>query len=406
MKITVDSREFAECMGKIQPAVSVTKEKKETVEGSIQLMVTKEKKVAEGYVGLAVAYDGKKQLMSMFLASELEMEEKKKDINVSGKRLCDISAAMNNGNEVPMTLTVDKNCLIKKGGSEVHVPLGEEPVIIFPTNDWYLRTSVDTKALTDLLAKGARFFKPGDEGSVGNVCICFDMEKKKLWISSTDAFKLAFYGMDAEYEASKLLKKMDEEGAEPSATLDKEGGLLKVEVDGEQMKVLAKFLAGKNTEICVYEKYLYFKSGTDIALFMVKDVSGGKKYAITGVVDMEKGHSRSGMIHMAPKDVLDALTVFDVANQGEDPFVYIMRDESGALCLSTKGKISKTLVACEIKGEFKEMVLNSKILRQVVMNYEKDDTMIVFTGTSEESVIIKDKEDSEDFNIISRIFVE
>lgn len=141
-------------MGKIQPAVSVTKEKKETVESSIQLMVTKEKKVAEGYVGLAVAYDGKKQLMSMFLASELEMEEKKKDINVSGKRLCDISAAMNNGNEVPMTLTVDKNCLIKKGGSEVQVPLGEEPVIIFPTNDWYLRTSVDTKALTDLLAKG------------------------------------------------------------------------------------------------------------------------------------------------------------------------------------------------------------------------------------------------------------
>lgn len=72
---------------------------------------------------------------------------------------------------------------------------------------------------------------------------------------------------------------------------------------------------------------------------MVKDVSGGKKYAITGVVDMEKSHSRSGMIHMAPKDVLDALTVFDVANQGEDPFVYIMRDESGALCLSTRNTL-------------------------------------------------------------------
>lgn len=62
-------------------------------------------------------------------------------------------------------------------------------------------------------------------------------------MSSTDAFKLAFYGIDAEYEASELLKKMDKEGAEPSATLDKEGSLLKVEVDGEQMKVLAKFLA-------------------------------------------------------------------------------------------------------------------------------------------------------------------
>ena len=405
MKITVDSKEFAGCMGKILPAVSVTKEKKETVESAIQLMVTKEKKVAEGYVGLAVAYDGKKQLLSMFLANELEMEEQKRDIFVSGKRLCDISAAMNNGKDIPMTLTVDKYCLIKKGGSEVQVPLGEEPVIIFPSNDWYLRTSVDTKELTDLFARGARFYKPGDEGSVGNVCICFDMEKNKLQVSSTDTFKLAFYGMDVEYETSELLKKMDEEGAEPSATLDKDGGLLKMEVDGEELKVLAKFLTGKNTEVCVYEKYLYFKSGTDIALFMAKDVSE-KKYALKGVVNMAKNHSRSGVIHLAPKDVLDALTVFDVANQGEDPFVYIMKDESGALCLSTKGKISKTLVACEIKGDFKEMVLNSKFLRQVALNYEKEENMTVFTGASDESVIITDKDDSDDFNIISRISVE
>lgn len=405
MKISVDGKEFAECMGKIQPAVTVTKDKKETVESSIQIMVTKEKKVDEGYVGLAVAYDGKKQLLSMFLANEIEMEEDKKDIFVSGKRLCDVSAAMNNGTEVPMTLTVDKYCLIKKGGSEVQVPLGEEPVIIFPTNDWYLRTSVDTKELTDLLAKGARFYKPGDEGSVGNVCICFDMEKRKVQVSSTDTFKFAFYSLDAECETSELLKKMDEEAAEPSATLGKEGNLLKVEIDGDQMKVLSKFLTGKNTEICVYEKYLYFKSGTDIALFMAKDVSE-KKYALAGVLDMAKNHSRSGIIHVVPKEILDALTVFDVANQGEDPFVYISKDKSGALCLSTKGKISKTLVACEIKGDFKEMVLNSKILRQVVMNYEKDEAMTVFTGAADEAVIITNKDDSEDFNIISRISVE
>lgn len=406
MKISVDSREFAECMGKIQPAVTVTKDKKETVESSIQIMVTKEQRVEKGYVGIAVAYDGKKELLSMFLANELEMEEEKKDIFVSGKRLCDISAAMNNGNEVPMTLMVDKYCLIKKGGSEVQIPLGEEPVIIFPSNDdWYLRTTVDTKELTDLLAKGARFYKPGDEGSVGNVCVCFDMEKDKIQMSSTDTFKFAFYSLDAKFKKGEIIKKMDEEGAEPSATLNREGSLIKVEIDGEQLKVLSKFLDGQNTEICVYEKYLYFKSGTDIALFMAKDVSE-KKYALAGVLDMAKNHSRSGIIHVVPKEILDALTVFDVANQGEDPFVYISRDKSGALCLSTKGKISKTLVACEIKGDFKEMVLNSKILRQVVMNYEKEETMTVFTGAADEAVIITDKDDSEDFNIISRISVE
>lgn len=168
MKITVESSEFAACMGKIQSAVSVTKDKKATVESSVQLSVTKGTKLAEGYAALAIAFDGKKQLLSMFLASEIEMEEDKKDIYVSGKRLCDISAAMNNGKEVPMTLTVDKYCLIKKGGSEVQVPLGEKPVVISPSNDWYLRTSVDTKELTDLFTKGARFYKPGDEGSAGN----------------------------------------------------------------------------------------------------------------------------------------------------------------------------------------------------------------------------------------------
>ena len=287
----------------------------------------------------------------------------------------------------------------------MQVPLGEEPVIIFPSNDWYLRTSVDTRELTELLAKGARFFKPGDEGSVGNVCLCFDMGKKKVQVSSTDTFKLAFYGMDAEFEKSKILKEMEGKDAEPSATLDKDGDLLKVEVDGEQLKVLAKFLSGKNTEICVYEKYLYFKSGMDIALFMAKDVSE-KKYALAGVKNMAENHSRKGAIHVAPKDVLDALTIFDVANQGEDPYVYIARDESGALCLSTKGKISKTLVACEIKGDFQEMVLHSKILRQVTMNYEKEESMVIFTGKSDESILIVDKDDSEDFNIISRISVE
>ncbi len=405
MKITVESSEFAACMGKIQSAVSVTKDKKATVESSVQLSVTKGTKLAEGYAALAIAFDGKKQLLSMFLASEIEMEEDKKDIYVSGKRLCDISAAMNNGKEVPMTLTVEKYCLIKKGGSEVQVPLGEKPVVISPSNDWYLRTSVDTKELTDLFTKGARFYKPGDEGSAGNVCICCDMDRNKFQVSSTDGYKLGFYGMDAEYDKGKLLEQMDGEGAEPLATLDKDGSLLKVEVDGEQIKVLTKFLTGKNTEICVYEKYLYFKSGTDIALFMSKDVSE-KKYALKGVMDGVNSHSRCGILHVVPKDILDALTVFDVANQGEDPFVYMTKDKSGALRLSTKGKISKTLVACEIKGEFEEMVLNSKILRQVVMNYEKEEAMTIFTGTSNEAVIITDQDDSEDFNIISRISVE
>lgn len=402
MKISVDSREFADCMRKIQPAVFVSKDKKDTTEGSIQLMITKEKKMDAGYVGLAVAYDGKKQLFSAFLASEIEMEEVKKDIYISGKRLCDTSMALDNGKELPMVLKVGKDCLMKKGGSEVHLPLGEQPVIIYPSNDWYIRASVDTKEFIDLFTKGARFYRPGDEGSSGDVCICFDIKENRLLISSTDVYKLAFYGMDIKMEKSPNLKKLEEEG---STTLIKKDHFVKMEIDGEQIKILSRFLSGKNTEIFAFEKYLYFKSDSDIALFMAKDV-GEKPYALEAVMNLAQAHSRKCTLHTVPRDILDALTVFDVANQDEAPYVYITKDKSGALCLSTKGKLSKTLVGCEIKGEFMDIVLNSKVLRQVITNYEKDDAVTIFTGTEEEPVLITDKDDSKDFNIITRVSVE
>ena len=56
MKMVVDSKKFAECMKKISPAVEVTKDKKGSMESSIQLMLTK-KKLEDGYFGIAVAYD-------------------------------------------------------------------------------------------------------------------------------------------------------------------------------------------------------------------------------------------------------------------------------------------------------------------------------------------------------------
>ena len=83
-------------------------------------------------------------------------------------------------------------------------------------------------------------------------------------------------------------------------------------------------MTGKNTEICAYEKYLYFKSEADIAMFMIKD-AGDNPYALSGVISMANGHSRASKITALPKDVLEILDVFDVANQGEEPFVYITK---------------------------------------------------------------------------------
>lgn len=389
MKIIVDSAMFAECMRKIQPAVGVSKENKQIIENSVQLTITKQQKIKEGYIGIAVAYDGKKQLFSAFLISELEMEEEKKDVCISGKRLCDISNALDNGNEVAMILEVDKTCLIKKGGNQIQIPLGEAPIVLYPGKDWILGTIVDTKELQNLLFKGGRFYDPAAEGSTSSVCFRFDLENGKLQISSTDIYKLALYGVDTKYEVSDQLK--EEKRSE-----------VVCQIEGEQIKHLGRFLSSKNTEIYLYEKYLYFKSGSDIAMFLIAD-SGDRPYALGAVLAMEEAHSRECKLQIMPKDVLEALTIFDVANQEDEPYVYVTREKNTGICFSTKGKTSKSLVPCKMEGEFKKTVLNSKILRQVIQNYEKDDEMIIHMGKAEEGILLKESEKVKNFNIISKI---
>ena len=114
MKFTVESSRFAECMRKIQPAVGVTKEKKEVTENSVRLTMTKNKRLRKVILAWQSASMGKKQLFSAFLINELEMEEEDYDAYISGKKLCDITNALNNGNEAPLSLEVGKNCIIKK----------------------------------------------------------------------------------------------------------------------------------------------------------------------------------------------------------------------------------------------------------------------------------------------------
>ena len=209
MKLVVDNKEFAECMKKILPAVEVSREKKEAAEGAISLMVTN-RKVGDDYFGIAVAYDGKKQLFCIFRAAELEMEKEKEEVYVSGKRLCDICSAMDNGKEVPLSIEVDKYCLVRKGGSQVQLPLGECPVIINPSDDWYIRTKVSTSELAGLLVKGGRFYRAGADNATADVCIAFDLERGRIHASSTDAYKLGMAGIGAKFEEGDRLKQLTE----------------------------------------------------------------------------------------------------------------------------------------------------------------------------------------------------
>lgn len=418
MKMVVDSKKFAECMKKIQPAVEVTKDKKGNTESSIQLMLTK-RKLEDGYFGIAVAFDGKKQLFSVFCANELEMEEDKKDIYICGKRLCDVSMAMDNGKDIPMILEIDKSCIVKKGGSQVQIPLGEKPVIIYPSDDWYVKTTVATSELLNLLSKGGRFYNPAMDTSVADVCFCFNLDKGTLQVSSTDVFKMGLFGLDVKLDYGKAMESLQKQENKEDAGGEKEAEeeteipptfcmkekRLKLQIDGEQLKGLSRFLdpRSEKTEICVYEKFLYFKCNADIALFLLKDVSE-KPYPLEGLLTLAEGHSKESAIHAVPKDILDALTVFDVANQEAEPHVYITKDKkTGAICLSAKGNTSKTLLACEIEGTFKDIILNSVIFRQVMSSYEKEETVTIYTGKEKESVIITNQKECRDFCILTKV---
>lgn len=189
---------------------------------------------------------------------------------------------------------------------------------------------------------------------------------------------------------------------QPAVGVTKEKKELLYQVDGDQIKILKKFLTGKNTEIRAYEKYLYFKSEADIATSIIKG-AGDNPYALSGVISMADEHSRVSKIIVLPKDILETLDVFDVANQRKDPFAYITKNKSGDLCFSTKAKTYKGIVLYKVEGKFKYMILNSKIFCMVLENYDKEEAVNIYVGDSNESVLLKDAEETEDFNIIIRI---
>lgn len=118
---------------------------------------------------------------------------------------------------------------------------------------------------------------------------------------------------------------------------------------------------------------------------------------------MADEHRRVSKIIVLPKDILETLDVFDVANQRKDPFAYITKNKSGDLCFSTKAKTYKGIVLYKVEGKFKYMILNSKIFCMVLENYDKEEAVNIYVGDSNESVLLKDAEETEDFNIIIRI---
>lgn len=400
MKFKLNSSDFASCMNKIYPAVSITRDKKEVSEGSIRISVNSEQRTEKGHLSIAVAFDGKKQLLCAFLMQELEMEEVTRDIYLSGRRLCEISNVYNNGKDCPTSVEIGKDCHMTNGTSEVRFPLGEENVVLRPEERWITSAVISTDNFLNLLRTAGSFYSPTDD-TMNGICLKYDIKNSKLAISSSDLFKIGYGEIAAEFNSFPLSE--DEEGE--NGTMRDAENVIHV-IEGEQLKILTKFLEGDETELFIYKSQLFVKSVSDIAIFMVKDMSESN-YPLDDIIAIAGNHTGKAKIQMLISDMIDALNVFKVANQEEFPYLHIGKEHDGMIYFQTKGKTGKTLVRAEIEGEVEEIVIHAKLFRQLLSVYPKDAKVILSEGMNEgempEPIIIKQKEGSADFVMLTLV---
>lgn len=386
MKFKVEINEFAGCMRKIQPAVSMAKEKNGVKEGMIYFNILSQQAAKENCLGIAVAFDGKKQLLSAFRVEELEMEEESFNFYLSGKRIYDISQVFASAKGEYLSISIDKTCLIEKGGSHIKIPLGEKPPILQTNEKFLLHATMKTSQLIDAITKGGRFYTTALEDVVSSVCIKYDITEQKMILSSSDTYKIAYCEKKVSYEVNGKEQKQKE--------------IIHL-IEGDELKLLTKFLECEDTDCYIYPNCLYLKSGTDVALILTLEADN--EYPLDAIQTMYDNHSKENKLEVTADEMIEALNVFDAVNQENQPYVHIIREESGLLSFQTKGKTGKTTVNTIVGEEFKEVVLNSKMLRQVINNYEKNKKITLYIGKPDEPVLLKQKEASNDFAILIKI---
>lgn len=394
MKFKLDSSDFAACMNKIYPAVSIVKDKKEVVEGSIRISVNSQQKTDKGHLSIAVAFDSKKQLLCAFLMQELEMEEESRDIYLNGRKIHEISNVFNNGKDCPTNVEISKDCYMSNGTSEVRFPLGQENIVLCPEERYIMSAVVPTNNFLYLLRTAGSFYSPVND-SMNAICLEYNMEEGKLAISSSDLYKIGYGELAVEFNAFPS----NEDGEDVEEEAQKR---VVHSIEGEQLKILMKFLEGDETEMFIYKSQLFVKSASDIAIFLTKDAEEAN-YPLGEILAVASNHTRKAQIQMLVSDMQDALDVFQVANQGEQPYLHIGKEHDGMVYFQTRGKTGKTLVRAEIEGDVDEIVLNAKLFRQLLSVYSKDTKVLLIEGTPEEPIIIKEQEDSSDFVMLTMV---
>lgn len=380
MKFTVSSNELAEAMGKIFSAVPAQKAKGEVREPCISFNISSKHKVENASVGVVIAFDGKKQLLSSIKIEDLEMEEEKASIYPNAKKIMDIANAIS-ATSAPISMEIGKDCLIKGGGTEAHFALGQSAKTFPIERNIKQKVTMATKDFERMLRVAGKFYSQISNKIINSVCIRFSPKNESVTMVSSDGFKIGI--------------------AEAKAAFDKkEADDMVYVIEGEQFKEVSRIIGDEVVTFCLYEKSLFVKMLSDVAIFLTRD-SSDAAYPLDAIIGTTDKVKECSVIQISVSDIINALNIFDITNECEEPYLKISYLDEGQILFETKGGTGKTRIHVKQDGKFEEIALNARLLRQAISVFGKSqDVEMVIGGTLSPVLIRKDSKTKDKVLII------
>jgi len=372
LKFSVNSLEFAETVDKVANAVTVTKDKGEVIESCIQIRVFRDMPFKDGKLGVMLAFDTKKQLLSSFQANDVQTEDKDGEFYVSGKKLKEVANAFAVTDTV-LNITVESEFKIEGAGSVLKLPLGNKITFIQAEKEMVQEIEMETKELQQLLRYGGCAY---DFKSTKNLdCICLQFSKKdhKAVAISSDTLRIA-------YAETKELTFSDKTTQEDRTVL----------IDVDQLKALGKLMNTKNVLIRISEKQLYVKCGTDVAIFLTKEGSFPIS-SISNVKDSMKIHTTLKVLN---QDMLNALVIFEIGHAGPEAYLEVVSINDKQICFKSVENTAETNITVAQNGVFKKMGLNEKLFKQVLSVFSRDKALYISIGDENMPIQVREEEDA------------
>lgn len=375
MKFTVSSIELAEAMSKVFPAVPAPKTKGEAKEPCISFNISGKHKVENASVGVVIAFDGKKQLLSSIRIEDLEMEEDKASFFPNAKKMLDIANALS-ATSAPIEMEIGKECVIRGGGTEAYFALGNDAKTFPLERNMKQKVTVAKKDLERLLRVAGKFYSQTSNEIINSICIRFSPKNGSVTMVSSDGFKIGIAEADAVFDK-------------------KEADDMIYVIEGDQFKEISRIIGDEIATFCLYEKSIFVKMLSDVAIFLTRD-SNHTAYPLDGILGTADRVKECCVIQVSVSDIINALNIFDITNDCDEPYLMISYLNEGQILFETKGGAGKTRINVKQNGELKEIVLNAKLLRQAISVFGKSQDVEMVFGEELSPVLVRKDSKTKD----------